>query len=196
MTPERFIAKLSAQFSTRHDTDDQAAEWMGQMLDALKGYPGDVLEKVARDMIHERKTRSFPLIAEIREITDRYTPKNRYDDDLSAYRVHRQRVEYTSTTDQYRLAKEWRDKVCASHGSVDNWLKATVHLRRDGALGKGMSPARSSFRPIVDAVTLPTPTRELMQSLQGAAVKTADGFERHARRLSPQSRRMMGDSDE
>lgn len=148
MTPEQFIAKLSVQFTTRHDTEGQATEWFGQVSEALQGYSSDVLEKVARDFIHERKARSFPLVGEIREMANRHI-QNRPTDDVAAYRVHRQRVEYASQIEQYRLAAEWRDKVTASHGSVDNWLTATVHRRRDGALGKGARPGRrSSFRPV------------------------------------------------
>jgi hypothetical protein len=147
MTPEDFVSSLSVHFSTRHDTEEQSAQWLEHMLNALKGYQPKVLAKVAQDIIHERKSRSFPLIGEIREVAERHTPK-RYDDAPKTYFGRSMRApDSPEQLERYRLAKEWRDKVCASHGSVDEWLRATVHRRDDGA--KGRVPAkRSTFNKL------------------------------------------------
>lgn len=196
MTPERFIAALSAHFSIRHDTEDQSARWLDDMLRALGGYSGDVLEKTSLSLIDERRQRSFPLIAEIREVADRYIPRVSDYDECSAYRVHRQKVEYASNLHRYELAKEWRDRVTASHGSVDDYLLATVGQRRDGALGRGMSASRrSSFKTAAAAITLPSVDRPAMEALQDAAIRTVDGHNRHTRELSARSKATMGESE-
>jgi hypothetical protein len=146
MTPEQFIASLSVHFSTRHDTEEQSAQWLEHMLQALKGYQPKVLAKVAQDIIHERKTRSFPLIGEIREFADRHTVK-RYDEPQGFYGRSLRRPNTPEEDERYRLAKEWRDKVCASHGSVDAYLQATVHRRDDGARGR-IRVKRSTFNKL------------------------------------------------
>lgn len=148
MTPEQFIDTLGVHFTARHDTEDQMAQWFEHMVRALSGYSAKVLDKVADDIIHDRATKSFPLIAEIRKVADKHAPRS-YVEQPSFQQRSLRAPDSPEQLERYRLAKEWREKVCASHGSVDAWLQATVHRREDGS--KGRVPAkRSSFNKLSD----------------------------------------------
>ena len=67
MSPAEFVPAVVMHFPVRHESPEREIEWMRSIIDAIKNYDGQVLERAAKIIIETRTDRRFPLPAEIRK---------------------------------------------------------------------------------------------------------------------------------
>jgi hypothetical protein len=76
MTPQQMIAKLAIHFALRFDSEEQEKTWVADMVDAFQKYDRQILRDATQWLIHNRKQRVFPLIADVKEACNKVTPES------------------------------------------------------------------------------------------------------------------------
>tara|TARA_R110000868_G_scaffold4998_6_gene30979 strand:- start:1626 stop:2300 length:675 start_codon:yes stop_codon:yes gene_type:complete len=69
----KFVSQIAVYFPPpRFESQEQEAEWLRSMVESLKAYDGDILDRACQEIIDTRGTRAgekwFPLPAEIRRV--------------------------------------------------------------------------------------------------------------------------------
>lgn len=138
------LERLAIIYGPPESPDPQA--YMAEVAALIDGYSEQVLKAAGDAIIREYRGRGFPRPAEIvtacREACERqpFTPTEQRQ-----WGPSRRRPNTPEEDERYRKAAEWQKQVCDQYGSMDAYLKATVHLRDDGYQGGRPARRRSSF---------------------------------------------------
>ena len=138
------LKKLTVMFDAP-DSPDPAA-YLEELEEMLRPYSDHVLT-VASKLVGRRGGRSFPSPKDIMKAVEEVMglqPRQQAESSNQYSRNLLAPPTYEELT-RNRLAKEWRDKVCAKYGSVDDYLRQTVNIRSDGAGGAYMASKKSTF---------------------------------------------------
>jgi hypothetical protein len=152
MTFDEFMDTMALHFTMKHDDAEAAARWTEAYRSELKNVPPQALKKASVQLIRARKMRVFPMVSDILEAIETVAPPQT---EAQGYNFPSQRApDNPRDVERYRLAKEWRDKVCAQYGSMDAYLLATAKVRDDA--GIPMASKRSTFKHATPNLSEPT----------------------------------------
>lgn len=130
MTPEQMVQRLSRHFAIRFDDDQDQMEWFQDITEAFKGYDQRVLADAVKWIIANRKARTFPLVAEIKEACSKSDPYAAAPPPSQSRGPSKRAPDTPEAIAMLADARAWQKQIADQYGTMENYLKKTRHQWR------------------------------------------------------------------
>ena len=146
----KFVSRLAVHFPPpRFDSPEQEAEWLGSIIESLKRFDDDVLDRACQEIIDTRGVKAgekwFPVPAEIRKVcAEIISENNRHKLPLE------EGSDGSKPSTYYRVrdADNWVHSELGRMAASEGWVGGLhMFIRQNGRMPDGHE--RKSFRTLV-----------------------------------------------